>query len=287
MIPGSFDYHRPQSVSEAVGMLAEMGDDAIIVAGGHSLIPMMKLRMALPEHLIDIQDISDIKGISVSGSEVAIGAMVTQAELVASEDVHAVCPILRETALQIADPQIRNVGTVGGNVANGDPGNDMPALMQALDATFVLAGGSGSRDVKARDFYEAAFFTAREEGEILTAIKFTAPPAGHGYSYMKQKRKIGDYATAAAAVMLTLNNGTVSSASIGLTNVADTPLYAEAAVAALVGSSLDDASIKAAVDAAKSITDPAMDGRGPKEFRTHIAGVMVERAIRAAAANAA
>jgi len=287
MIPGSFDYHRPQSVSEAVGMLAEMGEDAIIVAGGHSLIPMMKLRMALPEHLIDIQDIADIKGITVSGRDVTIGAMVTQAELIASEEIYSVCPILRETALQIADPQIRNVGTVGGNVANGDPGNDMPALMQALDATFLLAGSTGGREVKAREFYQSAFFTAREEGEILTALKFTAPPAGHGHSYMKQKRKIGDYATAAAAVILTLNGGAVETASIALTNVADTPLYAEQAAAALVGSSLDDASIKTAINAAKAITDPALDGRGPKEFRTHIAGIMVERAIRAAAANAA
>ncbi len=286
MIPGSFDYHRPQSVSEAVGLLADKGDDAIIVAGGHSLIPMMKLRMALPEHLIDIQDIADMKGVSVSGNDVTIGATVTQADLIASEEVYALCPILRETALQIADPQIRNVGTVGGNVANGDPGNDMPALMQTLDATFVLTGPSGSREVKAREFYEAAFFTAREEGEILTAIKFTAPPAGHGHSYMKQKRKIGDYATAAAAVILTMNNGSVETAAIGLTNVADTPLYASAASEAIVGSSLDDNSIRAAVDAAKAITNPAADGRGPKEFRTHIAGIMVERAIRQAAAAA-
>ncbi len=286
MIPGSFDYHRPQSVSEAVGLLADKGDDAIIVAGGHSLIPMMKLRMALPEHLIDIQDISDMKGLSVTGDEVTIGALVTQADLIASEEIYKLCPILRETALQIADPQIRNVGTVGGNVANGDPGNDMPALMQTLDATFVLTGPSGSRDVKAREFYEAAFFTAREEGEILTAIRFTAPPAGHGHSYMKQKRKIGDYATAAAAVILTMNNGTVEIASIGLTNVADIPLHASAASEALVGSKLDEGSVRAAVEAAKAITNPAADGRGPKEFRTHIAGIMVERAVRAAAAIA-
>lgn len=286
MIPGSFDYHRPQSVSEAVGMLKDMGDEAIIVAGGHSLIPMMKLRMAVPEHLIDIQDIDDIKSISFSNGEVTIGALVTQAELIDSEDLHAVCPILRVAALQIADPQIRNVGTVGGNVANGDPGNDMPALMQTLDATYVLVSSSGSREVKARDFYEAAFFTARAEDEMLTAIRFTAPATGHGYSYMKQKRKIGDYATAAAAVILTMNGNTVQSASIGLTNVADTPLFAEAASSGLAGATLDNAAIKAAVDAAKAITDPAADGRGPKEFRTHVAGVMVERALREAASIA-
>ena len=198
MIPGAFDYHRPQSVDEAVGLLASLGDDATVVAGGHSLIPMMKLRMAVPEHLVDLQDLEDLKGISVSGTDVTLGAMVTQNELIASDALAQACPIIRETALQIADPQIRYVGTVGGNVANGDPGNDMPGLMLALDATYALTGPDGTREVRARDFYDAAFFTARGDGEILTAIKITAPPEGHGWSYMKQKRKIGDYATAAA-----------------------------------------------------------------------------------------
>lgn len=282
MIPGSFDYHRPQSVSEAARMLDDLGDDAIIVAGGHSLIPMMKLRMALPENLIDIQDIDDMKSISISGRDVTIGALVTQTELINSAELRSVCPILKETSLQIADPQIRNVGTIGGNVANGDPGNDMPALMQALDATYTLVSSNGSREVKARNFYEAAYFTDRAENEILTTIKFTAPAGGHGFSYMKQKRKIGDYATAAAAVLLTMKEGVVEAASIGLTNVSDTPLYAEQASSMLVGSRLDDAAIKAAASAAKAITDPAADGRGPRDFRIHVAGVMVERALRAA-----
>lgn len=286
MIPGSFDYHRPQSISEATTLLSDFGDEAAIVAGGHSLIPMMKLRMALPENLIDLQDISSMKDITVSGNSVAIGALVTQNELINSDSLFNMCPLLRETALQIADPQIRNVGTLGGNVANGDPGNDMPAVMQALDASFVLESKSGSRFVKARDFYEASFFTAREEDEILTSIKFTAPPEDHGACYMKQKRKVGDYATAAAAVIITLNGDTIESASIALTNVGDTPLYAQQASDILTGSRLDDATISAAVEAAKAITDPAEDGRGPKEFRTHVAGVMVERAIRQAASNA-
>lgn len=282
MIPGSFDYHRPSSVDEAVGLLAGHVGNALILAGGHSLIPMMKLRMAIPEHLIDIQDIESLSSIQVSGPQIEIGANVTQAELIASDDLAQHCPILRETSLQIADPQIRNVGTLGGNVANGDPGNDMPAIMQLLDATYVLKGPDGSREVKARDFYEAAYFTARDEAEMLTAIRFTAPPAGHGSSYMKQKRKIGDYATAAAGVVLTLSGDSCISASIGLTNVADTPLWAEDAANALVGTTLDDAAIAAAVDAAKTITDPAADGRGPAEYRTHIAGIMVQRAIRTA-----
>jgi len=286
MIPGAFDYHRPKTVDEAVGLLSSLGDDATVVAGGHSLIPMMKLRMAIPEHLVDLQDIADLKSISVSGGGVTIGAMVTQAQLIDSADLAQACPILREAAQQIADPQIRNVGTVGGNVANGDPGNDMPALMLALDATYTLKGPGGERQVKARDFYEAAYFTAREEGEILTTISFMAPPAGHGHAYQKQKRKIGDYATAAAAVVLTKQGDTCQSASISLTNLADTPLLAADAASSLVGSNLDTAAISAAVAAAKSITNPAADGRGPADYRTHVAGVMVERAIRQAADRA-
>lgn len=279
MIPGSFDYHRPQSVSDAVKLLADLGDDARVVAGGHSLIPMMKLRMAVPEHLVDLQDIADLRGISIAGGIVTIGAMTTQANLIASDDLAAVCPILRETSLQIADPQIRNLGTIGGNVANGDPGNDMPALMLVLNATFVAQGPGGSRDIAAREFYDGAFSTALADDEILTAIRFDAPPSGHGYAYEKQKRKIGDYATAAAGVVLTMDGGTCGMASIGLTNVADTPLFADEAAQALVGTAVDDAAIDAAAKAAEAIAQPAADGRGPAAFRIKLTGTMVRRAI--------
>ena len=282
MIPGAFDYHRPASIDDACRLLADLGEDARVVAGGHSLIPMMKLRMALPEHLVDLRDIPDLKGIRFDGGTVVIGAMTTQAELIDSAELAAKCPIIRETSLQLADPQIRNLGTLGGNVANGDPGNDMPALMQTLNATYEIRSASGGRDVAARDFYEAAFFTALADGEVLTAVRFDVPASGHGYSYQKQKRKIGDYATAAAAVILEMADGVCARASIGLTNVADTPLYAEQASRALTGTTLDAASVKAASDAAIAITDPASDGRGPAEFRTAIAGVMVARAIRQA-----
>lgn len=282
MIPSSFDFHRPKSVDEALNLLASHGDEARVVAGGHSLIPMMKLRMAAPEHLIDLQDIDGLKGIDVSGETIHIGAMTTQSELIASADLADACPILRETSLMIADPQVRNLGTLGGNVANGDPGNDMPALMQTLDAHYAVKSTGGSRTIAARDFYEAAYFTALEEGEILTAITFKKPDQGHGYSYQKQKRKIGDYATAAAAVILTMSGGQCTSASIGLTNVSDTPLFAGDAAQALVGTSVDAAAIADAVAKAEAITNPASDGRGPAEFRTKIAGVMVRRSIETA-----
>jgi len=286
MIPGSFDYHRPESIDAAVSLLASLGDEARVVAGGHSLIPMMKLRMAVPEHLVDLQDIADLKGISVDGGTVTIGAMTTQTELIASDALATACPIIREASLQIGDPQVRNVGTIGGNVANGDPGNDMPALMQALNADYILQGSSGTRDVAARAFYEAAYFTALEEGEILSAVRFTAPPSGHGFAYEKQKRKIGDYATAAAAVVLTMSGGTCEMASIALTNVGDTPLHAEGAANAIVGTNLDEAALNTAAEVAMAITDPAEDGRGSAEFRTHVAGVMTRRAIEKAAARA-
>jgi carbon-monoxide dehydrogenase medium subunit len=207
MIAAAFEYHRPADLKGALGVLAEYGDDARVLAGGHSLIPMMKLRMASVDHLVDLQDIAELKGIRVANGRVTIGAMTTQHEMIASADLSRAAPIMAEAAVQIADPQVRYMGTVGGNVANGDPGNDMPGLMQCLDASFTLVGPDGTREVAARDFYQSAYVTLREDGEILTQISFAAPTGG--YAYEKQKRKIGDYATAAvlgvgAAAALTL-----------------------------------------------------------------------------------
>jgi aerobic carbon-monoxide dehydrogenase medium subunit len=282
MIPGRFDYHRPRSVDEAVALLARHGDEGRVIAGGHSLIPMMKLRLANPAHLIDLQAIDGLRGIEVSGGQIRLGALVTQHEMIASKALAEACPLLAEAALQIADPQVRYCGTIGGNVANGDPGNDLPAIMQCLDATYVLRGPGGERTVPARDFYQAPYVTALQEGEILTGVRLAAPPAGHGWAYQKMKRKIGDYATAAAAAVLSLAGGACRQASIALTNVGDTPLLAAAAAKALVGTRLEAAAVDAAVAAAQAITRPATDGRGSAEFRTHVAGVMTRRAIAAA-----
>ena len=287
MIPGAFDYHRPIDLAAAVRLLAEHGDEAVVVAGGHSLIPMMKLRMAQPEHLVDLRAIESLRGVRIEGGAVTLGAMTTQAEVIASGPLAEVCPILRETALQIADPQVRNLGTVGGNAANGDPGNDLPAALLALDARYTLEGAGGRREVAAREYYEGVFATAREDGEILTAITFDAPPAGHGYAYEKQKRKVGDYATAAAAVILTRSGGTCTHASIALTNVADRPLLAADAGAALTGTAAGEAEIAAAVAAAEAIAEPASDGRGSAAFRTRLTGIMVRRAVARALAIAA
>ena len=279
MIPAPFAYHRPRSLQDAIGLLAEHGENVRVVAGGHSLIPMMKLRLAKPEHLVDLQDLTELRGIGSEPGTLVIGAMTTQYELIGSELLAAKCPILRETSLQIADPQVRYCGTVGGNLANGDPGNDMPAVMLALDAIYRVRGPSGERDIPARDFYKGIYSTALADGEILTSLRIPLPAEGHGWAYEKQKRKVGDYATAAAAVVLTVSGGACTSAAIALTNVADTPLLAQRAGEALVGTNVDEAAIAEAARRAQQIANPSADGRGPVDFRIHVAGVMVRRAI--------
>src|SRR4029077_20950550 len=206
---------------EAVSLLGSLGDDARAIAGGHSLIPMMKLRLPSPSHLIDLAGVADLKGICEDGKDIVIGTMTTQHEVIGSDLLGKKIPILAETATLIADPQVRDGGTIGGNVANGDPGNDMPAVMMCLNATYHAVGKSGERRIAAREFYQGAYFTALEPGEIVSASRIPTPPAGHGYAYEKLKRKIGDYATAAAAVVLTVDgSGGIGSCSIGLTNVA-------------------------------------------------------------------
>ena len=277
MIPAAFEYYRPTDMAGVIALLQEHGDDARIIAGGHSLIPMMKLRMAEVPHLIDLQGIAGLSEITVADGTIRIGAMTTQHDIINSAPLADVAPIMKEAALQIADPQVRYMGTVGGNVANGDPGNDMPGLMQCLDAQFHLTGPDGDRSVDARDFYEAAYMTDREDEEVLTAVTFAAPQGG--YAYEKQKRKIGDYATAAAAVQIIKADGKVAAASIAMTNLSDTPIWSEAAGDALVGSVCDEAAVKAAVKAMLGDIDPTEDNRGPVAFKRHVAGIVLGRAI--------
>src|ERR1700738_4991460 len=286
MIPGPFSYHRPATLADAVKLRPTLGDEARPLAGGHSLIPMMKLRLATPEHLVDLHGIDGLKGIRRDGNKIVIGAMTTQHELLASDEIGKSLPILHETAALIADPQVRYCGTIGGNVANGDPGNDMPALMMTLGASYRLEGASGARDVAASEFYQGAYFTALEPGELLTSVSIPIPAAGHGYAYEKLKRKIGDYATAAAAVVLTMASGKVASCAIGLTNLPEPPLLAPEASKAVIGTSLDQAALKKAAAAAEAIMSPAADARGPVEYRKHVGGIMVMRALQRAASRA-
>jgi carbon-monoxide dehydrogenase medium subunit len=243
---------------------------------------MMKLRLAAPEHLIDLGGIVELKGVQTAGNSLLVGATTTQHQLQQSKAATEAAPILLEASLLIADPQVRYVGTLGGNVANGDPGNDMPGVMMCLDASYRLAGPSGSRTVKARDFYQGAYRTALKPGEIVVAVEIPIPPAGHGYAYEKLKRKIGDYATAAAGVVLTVARGKIASCAIALSNLSETALLAKDAADAIIGSELEKPAMDAGVRAARAIMAPASDTRGSAEYRTYAGGVMVERALRRA-----
>ncbi len=277
MIPAAFEYYRPKDMAGVLAVLEEHGDDARVMAGGHSLIPMMKLRMADVPHLIDLQDVGGMSDIEVGTDMIRLGALVTQADIIDHAELSNAAPILREAALQIADPQVRYMGTVGGNVANGDPGNDMPGLTQCLNAIFTVVGPNGERDIPARAFYEAAYVTAREDEEVLTHVAIPMPNGG--YAYEKQKRKIGDYATAAAAVQIVKDGGICVSASIAMTNLSDTPVYSEAAGEALLGTSVDAAALDASVAAMLGDIEPTEDNRGPVAFKNHVAGVILRRAI--------
>ena len=286
MYPGNFDYHRPDSVAEAIALLGRFGGDAKILAGGHSLVPMMKLRMAEPANLIDVNGISDLKGIREADGGICIGAATTQAEMLASSLLGESCALIPEASALIADPQVRYCGTLGGNVANGDPGNDLPAVMVALGATYVLRGPKGERTVAARGFYKGVYFTELGEDELLIEVRVPALAANQGTAYEKMKRKVGDYAIAASAVVLTMSGATCENASIALTNVAETPLFAADAGASLAGKAVDEDAIAEAARLAMAIATPEADLRGTVEFRTAMAGEMTRRAIRKALARA-
>jgi aerobic carbon-monoxide dehydrogenase medium subunit len=279
MIPPRFEYHAPRSVSEAVALLGQHGSDAKLLAGGHSLLPMMKLRFAQPEHLIDINRIPELRGIKEAGTNVVIGAMTTENELINSPLVQAKLPLLAEAATLIADPQVRNRGTIGGDIAHGDPGNDHPALSIAIEASFVLEGPKGRRTVAADGFFLGTYMTLLQEDEVMCEIHAPAFAQGTGWAYEKLKRKTGDWATAGCAVVMRKSGDKVSHVRIALTNVAPSALRAEAAEAALMNQPVNATTLQAAADAATAICDPAEDLRGDPEYKTAMAGEMVKRAL--------
>jgi carbon-monoxide dehydrogenase medium subunit len=287
MIPREFEYHAPSTLPDAVGLLASLGEEAKVLAGGHSLLPMMKLRFAQPAHLVDLGRIAELKGIAESGGTLTLGAMTTENEIIWSKLLQDKCPLLVEAARQISDPQVRYKGTIGGDIAHGDPANDHPALMLALGASFALRGSGGERVVTAEDFFRGPFDTALAAGEILTKILIPVPAAGSGYCYAKLKRKTGDFASAAAAVLLRMQGGTVADVRIALTNVGPTPLRAKDAEASLRGRPPDDAAIGAAAKLAMAICDPAADQRGDAQYKTAMAGEMTVRALTTARQRAA
>lgn len=285
MIAAPFEYHAPRTLADAVQLLGRLGADAKLLAGGHSLLPMMKLRFATPAHLVDLGRIAQLQGIAEVGAEIHIGAMTTEEQILRSPLLQQKLPLLVEGAGWISDPQVRARGTIGGDIAHGDPGNDHPALMLALGASFVLAGPRGERVVAADGFFQGLYQTALEPDEILTQIRVPIPPAGSGHSYCKLKRKTGDFATAATAVLLQMAGGRVTRAAIALTNVAPTALRARAAEASLLGKAIDEASLAEAARLAMSICAPMEDQRGDAAYKTAMCGEMTRRALQAAAAR--
>lgn len=285
MIPPRFDYHVPKTIGEAIALLGQFGGEAKLLAGGHSLLPMMKLRFAEPAHLIDINRIPELRGIREEGNAIVIGAMAVENDLIASPIVQNKVPLLAHAAKLIADPQVRNRGTIGGDIAHGDPGNDHPAISIVLQAQFVLEGPSGRRTVAADDFFLGMYTTLLEENEVMCEIRVPAFAQGTGWAYEKLKRKTGDFATAGCAVVMNAKGGIVNQVRIALTNVGATALRAAAAEQAIIGKTLDAATLESAANAAMAICDPAEDLRGDIEYKTAMAGQMVKRALMNALAR--
>lgn len=291
MIPAPFDYHRPGTLDEAVALLARHGDAAKVLSGGMSLLPVLKLRLGAVEHLVDIGRIPGLDYIKEDGGVLKIGGATKQAALERSELVAAKLPIVRDAVVLIADPLVRNRATAGGNLANGDPGNDLPAVMIALGATLVVRGPKGERTIPASQFYKGIFSTALAADEILTEVRVPSPPPRSGGAYLKLKRKVGDFAVAAAAVQVTLDaKGAIERAGIALTNAGATPVEAVDAAkylaGKLVGTSGDDKVVAEASRLAAAKSAPSADRRGSVEYKQEMARVLVGRALRKAVERA-
>ena len=287
MIPAQFDYLTPATLDEALALLARHADDAKILAGGHSLIPAMKLRLAQPSVLIDIGRIRDLAYIREEGSEVHIGAMTTHFQVEASERLRDICPILPEAAAQIGDTQVRNRGTVGGSLAHADPAADWPAVMIALKADIVVVGGGGERVIAADDFFVDLLTTALDAGEILREIRIPTPSGRYGQAYVKAAQPASGFAVVGVAAHVVRGaGGACESASVGITGVASKAYRAKGVEAALVGSALDEQAIaSAAATAADGVTING-DLYASESYRTHLARVYARRAIQAAAERA-
>jgi carbon-monoxide dehydrogenase medium subunit len=282
MIPGVFEYHAPSSLGEATALLAKLGDDAKVLSGGQSLIPLMKLRLAAPHHLVDINGLPGLAYVREDGGALRIGGLTREADLEESDVVKSRYPLLLDTCKVIADPIVRNLATVGGNLAHGDPANDHPATMLALGAEVVAVGTAGERKIPIGAFFTGPFSTALRPDEIVVEIRVPAPRPGSGGAYVKMERKVGDFATAAVAVQLTLSGGVCQDIGIGLTNVGSVPIKAAKAEAALRGKRPDEAAIKQASQLAAEAADPAADLRGSVEYKKDLVRVLTGRALRKA-----
>jgi carbon-monoxide dehydrogenase medium subunit len=282
MIPGDFNYFAPATVQEAASLLAEHGSGAKILAGGQSLIPAMRFRLSMPETIIDINNLTSLQYIREDNGHLAIGALTRDANVEESTLVQERYPLLADAAPLVADPIVRNMATVGGNLAHADPANDHPAVMLAYNAELVAVGANGTRAIPIDSFFLDLFTSALNPDEILTEIRIPKPAAHSGGAYVKLERKVGDYATSAAAVQLTLDGNKCVAARIGLTNVNPVPMRARNAEQSLIGNRLTDDVIEAAGAAAAAECDPSPDLRGSVEYKRDITRVLTKRAIRTA-----
>ena len=280
MIPRSFEYFSPRTLDEAVSLLQKLGPEAKILSGGQSLIPMMKLRLASPPYIIDINHIPGLNYISELNGSLRIGALARESDLEVSPAVTSRFPILVDTTSVIADPLVRNQATVCGNLAHGDPANDHPATMLALGASLVAVGPTGEREMPVESFFTGLFTTALQPDEILKEIRVPAQAPSSGGAYLKLERKVGDYATAGVAVQITLNDaGVCRRAGIGLTNVGFSPLKAKKAEAFLAGKALDQSTIKQAAELAAGESQPIDDIRGSADYKRDLVRVLTTRAL--------
>jgi len=286
MIPASFEYFAPKTLSEAIALLQKHGPDAKILAGGQSLIPLMKLRMASPKRLIDLNRVSGLAYIKEADGFLTIGALTRESELDSSDLIRRKYPIIADTAAVIADPLVRNMATIGGNLAHADPANDHPATMLALGTEVVATGPKGARKIPIAVFFTDVFTTALKPDEILTEIRIPIPPARSGGAYFKVERKVGDFATAAVAAQVTLEGNTCKRVGIGLTNVGPTPIKATRAEKALEGKAAEEKNIQEAARIASEEAQPVDDLRGSADYKRSLIRVLTARALQKAVARA-
>ena len=279
MIPAAFDYVVPRTVPEAIAELVKHGQEAKVLAGGHSLIPLMKLRLATPSFLVDIGRIGNLSYIREEDGQIAIGALTTHHDIEFSKLVRAKLPLLSTAASQIGDPQVRNRGTIGGAASHADPFGDFPACLLALDAEFNVAGPRGERRIAARDFFVDTFTSALEPNEILREIRIATPPEGSRGTYLKFSRRSQDWAIVAVAAQVTISGHDVSNVAIGLTGMGSKPLRATAVEQALRGKAAHDDDLRKASERAAEGTDPPQDLNGSPDYRRHLAQVLTRRAL--------
>lgn len=282
MIPAKFDYATPATVQEALGLLVEHGDEAKVLAGGQSLLPVLRMRLNAPEMVVDIGRIEELRGISVDGSTVTIGAMTPYDEILADASVRTRCSLLHQAISEVADPQIRHRGTLGGALVHADPAGDCGAPVVAMDAELVITGRAGERTVRASDFFEGLFTTAVGEDELLTAIRVPTYD-GWGSHYEKFVRVAHQWPIVAVAAQVRTEGGAIAEARIGLTNMGATPLRARAVEEALAGAPATPEGVRRACELAAEGTDPPSDLNGDADYRRHLAQVLTRRAVLAAA----